>query len=164
MRPPDGDHTAALHRYRQRMRRPRAIYALTLITLAAALLAGVKLAYKRGEISHVTLRPVARAPAGVPLEPTLPVMSRRWHTADAAAIGTPVRGGTIVTYDAHTVRGRDLLTGVPTWSYTRTDRTVCTAIQVEQVTVAVYALGGDCDELTAECDHLTWPHFGRRSA
>lgn len=141
--------TAALHRYQRRMRRPRAISALTLITLAAVLLAGVKLAYDRGEISHATLRTVARAPAAVPLQPTAPSMTRRWRTADRPAVGTPVAGGTVVTYDAHTVRGRNLRTGAATWSYTRTDRTVCTAIQVAQVTIAVYALGGDCDELTA---------------
>lgn len=140
---------AALCRYRRRMRRPRAIYALTLVTVAAALLAGVKLAYDRGEISHATLHSVDRAPTDVPLQPTAPSLTRRWHTADAPAVGTPVAGGTVITYDAHTVRGRDLRTGAPTWSYTRTDRTVCTAIQVERVTIAVYALGGDCDELTA---------------
>ena len=49
------------------MRRPRAIYALTLVTVAAALLAGVKLAYDRGEISHATLHSVDRAPTDVPL-------------------------------------------------------------------------------------------------
>jgi len=47
------------------------------------------------------------------------------------------------------VRGRDVRTGAQTWYYTRTDRTVCTAMQVSGVTVAVYRLHGNCDEITA---------------
>ena len=42
----------------------------------------------------------------------------------------------------------DARTGKQTWSYYRSDRTVCTAAQIGGVAVAVYRLAGNCDELT----------------
>jgi hypothetical protein len=83
------------------------------------------------------------------VQPPAPKQTRSWSTTDATAIGTPYYGGTVITYDEHTVRGRNARTGAQTWSYTRTDRTVCTAMQDGGQTVAVYELHGNCDELTA---------------
>jgi outer membrane protein assembly factor BamB len=76
-------------------------------------------------------------------------LTQAWTSTDATAIGSPLVEGTVVTYDAHTMRGRDALTGEQTWSYTRTDRTMCTAIQSQSVAIAVFKLHGNCDELTA---------------
>ena len=140
---------AALARHAQRMRPLRVAYVAVLTVATVVTVALVAFAYQRGEISHVTLRTV---PAGLPslgLQTPATTLSRAWTSTDTTAIGTPYYQGTVVTHDQHTVRGRDARTGRPTWSYTRTDRSVCTAIQDDAVTIAVYRLGGNCDELTA---------------
>ena len=140
---------AALERYRARLRRERIRYTavVALVVVVASVIATV--VWLSGEISHTTLRTVSKAPADVALAPASSTQQRLWSTTDHAATGAPYSGGTVVTFDAHTVRGRDGRTGAQTWSYTRTDRTVCTAMQVSGVTVAVYRLNGNCDELTA---------------
>jgi hypothetical protein len=140
---------AALRRYGTRMRRARIVYFAISAVLVAAVAAGVAIAWESGEISHVTDHSV---PSGLP---TLPLaapsgqLQTAWRTTDRPAMGDPQWHGTVVTYGAHTVRGRNARTGSPTWSYTRTDRTVCTAMQVNGVTVAVYDDDGNCDEVTA---------------
>jgi hypothetical protein len=140
---------AAIARHKQRMRPLRGIYAAVLAVLAVAVVVIVVIAYTNGEISHVTLKTVATGPSKVTLQSPSSSLTQKWTSTDRTAIGTPYNNGTVVTYDTHTVRGRNALTGKPTWSYTRTDRAVCTAIQDQGVTVAVYALHGNCDELTA---------------
>jgi outer membrane protein assembly factor BamB len=149
---PDGVNArsdAALASHAQRMRRLRRMYAAALAVLTAAAIAIFVVEYTRGEISHTSLHPVASPPPSVALKPPSGQLTKAWSSADVTAIGTPYYNGTVVTHDAHTVRGRDALTGQETWSYTRTDRTVCAAIQNDGVTIAVYRLDGNCDELTA---------------
>ena len=143
------DGRAALERYRRRMRPWRIGYAAGIAAVVVALVVVVVVAWNHGEISHVTLKTVPSAPASVALRPPSTAQQLAWRSADTTAIGTPYWQGTIVTHDVHTVRGRDARTGAQTWSYTRTDRTVCTAIQDGGVTVAVYRLHGNCDQLTA---------------
>jgi hypothetical protein len=140
---------AALARYAQRMRPQRLIYAIVLTVAAVIVATIVVIAYNRGEISHVTLRTVQTAPAKVALQAASQPLTHAWTSSDTTAIGTPFDGGTVITHNRHTVRGRDARTGRQTWSYTRTDRDVCTAIQTQGVTVAVYKLHGNCDEITA---------------
>jgi hypothetical protein len=136
--------------YTRRLRPWRIGYAIAVTAVVVVALVIVKIAYDHGEISHVHLHTVANPPPSIANSPTPAAsLTKAWSSTDATAIGTPLVDGTVVTYDAHTVRGRNALTGAPTWSYTRTDRTVCTAIQTESVTIAVYKLHGDCDELTA---------------
>jgi hypothetical protein len=72
-----------------------------------------------------------------------------WRSADHTATGIPYSGGSVVTYDEHAVHGRDGSTGAITWSYSRSDRTVCSVVQVGGVSVALYRLHGDCTEVTA---------------
>lgn len=144
----DADADAALHRYTRRMRPWRVTYAVGLLVAAIVLLVIVKIAYSVGEISHATLHRAGQAPPSIAVQSPSPTLTSAWHTTDHAAIGTPSYGGTVITYDAHSVRGRDARTGSITWSYTRTDRTVCTAIQTAGVTIAVFELHGNCDELT----------------
>lgn len=140
----------AIAAYTRRMRPLRIGYAMAIAVAVLIALVVVKIAYDRGEISHVQLHTVAAAPPSITNSPVPAAQPAKvWSSRDATAIGTPVDGGTVVTHDAHTVRGRNALTGAQTWSYTRTDRIVCTAIQTESVTIAVYRLHGDCDELTA---------------
>jgi hypothetical protein len=140
---------AALERYAVRLRRERIRYAavIAVVVVIASVIATV--VWLSGEISHTTLHTVAKAPADITLAPAAPTQQKAWSSTDQAAAGTPYAGGSVVTFDAHTVRGRNGITGAQTWSYTRTDRTVCTAMQVSGVTVAVYKLNGNCDELTA---------------
>lgn len=148
--PVDRVSQAALRSYSRRMRPLRISYAAAITVIVVVALAIVKIAYDHGEISHVHLQTIKSPPPSISNAPTpSPTLSQAWTSSDATAIGAPLVGGTVVTHDAHTVRGRDALTGKQTWSYTRTDRTVCTAIESQSVAIAVYKLHGNCDELTA---------------
>jgi outer membrane protein assembly factor BamB len=147
--PPVDPSQAALDRYRARLRPWRLGYAavITVAVVVAAVI--VRVAYTHGEISHVTLHTVAHAPPTVALQAAAATQTQAWSSTDATAINDPIWNGTIVTFDQHTVRGRNAATGTPTWSYTRSDRTVCTAMQTDGVTIAVFRLAGNCDEVTA---------------
>src|SRR4051812_37766165 len=112
---------AALVAHGRRVRRARAIYAAVVGTVVAAVLVGVVVAWNRGEISHATLHTVAAPPASIPLAQPGSELKAAWHTGDQLAIGTAQYGGTVVTWSAHAVGGRDARTGERTWSYTRTD-------------------------------------------
>ena len=153
---PGGSHAArrstqqqALDTYNARIRRSRIVYAAALTVIVVAALVIVKVAYARGEISHVTLHTIANPPPSVVLQTPGPSVQPLWKTTDRSALGQPFWGGTVVTVDAHTVRGRNADTGNVTWSYTRTDRPLCDAVQDYGTTIAFYALHGDCDEVTA---------------
>ncbi len=134
--------------HRRRLRPWRIAYGVAILIVIVCSVVAVAIAYDHGEISHVTLR-TAIAPRPIALQPTSPSPQPAWSSSDHPASGRPLWGGTVVSYDEHTVRGRDALTGDPTWAYTRTDRTVCGAVQDQGVTVAVFRLGDRCDELTA---------------
>ena len=138
----------ALERYAVRLRRERLWYAAAIAVLVVAASVVTAVVWLSGEISHTTLHTVAKAPPDVPTGTFSATQHKVWSSTDTAAAGTPNSGGTVVTFDTHTVRGRDALTGAQTWYYKRTDRTVCTAMQVGGVTVAVYRLNGNCDEIT----------------
>jgi hypothetical protein len=136
-------------RYRARMRRARLIYLAALAVVLVLVGAGVAVAWTNGEIGNVTLHTVRSAPAALQMTVPSKPLQVAWRTSDRAAIGNPQWHGTVVTYSTQTVRGRDARTGRQTWSYTRTDRSVCTAMQTAGTTIAVYAEHGNCDELTA---------------
>lgn len=140
---------AALARYAATMRRSRLGYALAVVAVVAVVAAWVGVAWSRGEITHVRVHTVASAPASVAVQSPAASVQPVWHTSDRTAIGTPYWGGTVVTYTSDSVRGRDARTGAVTWSYTRTDRQVCQAIQDQGVTVTIFADKGNCDEVTA---------------
>jgi len=111
--------------------------------------------WSRGEAAHASLHTFAPPPR--PLGVSTPSETQRevWRTSDHLALGTPHFSGTIITYSEHTVGGRNARTGAQTWSYTRTDRTVCTTAQMTDTasargyTVAVYEHKGNCDQLSA---------------
>lgn len=136
-------------RYRMRMRRARLVYLAVLSVIVVVIGVGVAVAWTTGEIGHVALRTVRSSPAALQMATPSKPQQVAWRTTNRAAIGNPQWRGTVVTYSSHTVRGRDARTGKQTWSYTRTDRSVCTAMQTAGTTVAVYAENGNCDELTA---------------
>jgi hypothetical protein len=139
----------ALTEYRARMRRWRIGYGALLAVLVIVAGVIVKIAYAHGEISHAKLSTAPSAAPSVPLTAPDASPTQAWASDDHTAIGTPYWRGTVITYATHAVVGRDALTGKVRWSYTRTDRTTCTAAQLGGVTIAVFRLNGNCDELTA---------------
>jgi hypothetical protein len=155
---PQSRSDAALARYRRSVRRGRAIYYLILSVVVAALVAGVAVAWSRGEAAHESLHTHSPAPPSIAIGSPSADLHVAWRTSDRVALGNPQWGGTVITYSAHTVGGRDGHTGKRTWSYTRSDRTICTAAQLGGTTIAVYANKGNCDEADA-FDSAT----GRRS-
>ncbi|MBN9618132.1 MAG: PQQ-binding-like beta-propeller repeat protein, partial [Actinobacteria bacterium] len=92
----------------------------------------------------------APAPApSVGLQTPSASLQSAWTTGERAALGTPFRDGTVVTFSTHSVHGRNARTGATTWSYTRTNRTLCQVIQDQGFTVAMFELNGNCDQVTA---------------
>lgn len=140
---------AALARYRARNRRSRLVYFGVVGAIVAALIAVAAVAWSRGEAAHASLHTITAAPSPLAIQSPAPQPQPVWRTGARTAIGVPQWGGTVITFSRHTVGGRDARTGRPTWAYTRTDRNVCTAAQAGGTTIAVYALGGNCDELSA---------------
>lgn len=140
---------AVLGRYRSSMRRQRTVYYAILAVLVTAIGVAVAVAWSHGEVSHASLHTVRPAPRNLRVANPSDTVQQAWRSANHAAIGIPQWGGTIVTFSKHTVSGRDARSGKRTWYYTRTDRVVCTAAQLNGVTVAIYQLHGNCDELSA---------------
>ncbi len=139
----------ALTRYRASMRRARIRYFAIVGVILVALGVFVAVMWSRGEAAHSFLHTVSDPPAALPLETPSTTQTLAWRTSDRLAIGTMPAGGTVITYDKRTVRGRDARTGAPTWTYTRTNRAVCTAAQLGGTTIAVYELNGNCDQVSA---------------
>jgi PQQ-like domain len=143
------DTQVALERYGRRMRRSRAIYFAVIAVVVLALGITVGIAWSHGEAAHTSLHSAPSPAPSVALRVPSPTLRQLWRNGERTAIGTPYWGGTVVSSTADSVRGRDAATGRLTWSYTRTDRTVCQAIQVLGVTLAVFELHGNCDQVTA---------------
>ncbi len=60
----------------------------------------------------------------------------------------PFDTGTVITYNTHTVTGRNYATGDAVWTYTRTDASICTVFQQTGITVAIFTdPDGFCDEI-----------------
>lgn len=138
-----------LARYTARMRRARRRYAVLLAVVAVVVATVVALIWSRGEITHTSLHTAAHPAPAIPLRAPAASVHPAWRTDDHTASGIPYSGGTVVTYDEHTVHGRNGGSGAITWSYSRSDRTVCSVAQVGGVSVALYRLHGDCTEVTA---------------
>jgi outer membrane protein assembly factor BamB len=54
----------------------------------------------------------------------------------------------VVTYDSHGVHGLDARTGKLRWHYTRSDQTICSVLQQDASTIAIYNRHGNCDQVT----------------
>ena len=139
----------ALERYRRRMRRGRTIYVAVIAVVVLAVGGAAWVVWLSGEAAHTHLTTAASAPPSVALQSSSAAPQRVWQDPDRTATGTPYWGGTVITYSTDSVRGRNAKTGAITWSYTRTDRTVCDAIQDQGVTVAIFEHNGNCDQVTA---------------
>ena len=143
------DSSTPLDRYVRSMRRSRTVYYAVLGVILAALIVIAALVWTNGEAAHATLHTVDQQPAALTVTTPTATQAQAWRTADRTAAGTPVWRGTVITYSTHTVSGRDARTGARTWSYDRSDRTVCTAAQIAGVTVAIYQRDRSCDEVSA---------------
>jgi len=145
---PETPELTPVQQYLGSIHRTRRVYAISIAVGALVLIVGSIVFLQRGEGAHVTLHTVPDPPAAVDVLTPATSVAQAWTSSDRSAIGQPYWGGTVVTFDDHTVRGRDGQSGAETWSYTRTDRSVCTATQQRGITVAVYRNKGNCDELT----------------
>lgn len=135
--------------YVARMRRQRRWYLGVVAALVAGVVVLVSVVMSTSEIAHAHLHTTAAPPSAVPPSAPSAVQTVAWTTPDTPALGQPVWSGTVVTYSAHTVTGRDGRTGATSWTYTRTDATVCQVAQIQGKTMAFYDRDGDCDELDA---------------
>ncbi|MFL6162769.1 MAG: hypothetical protein ACJ74U_11140 [Jatrophihabitantaceae bacterium] len=137
----------ALAGYRRRTARANRIYAGVLAVLVLVTFLAIKLAYAHGELTKVSFR---TAPAPRPVAGDLPSAALRvaWRTADTAAGGSPYDNGVVISYAGHTVNGRDAVTGAVRWHYTRGDQTLCSVLQQDGTTIAIYRRKGNCDEVT----------------
>ncbi len=138
---------AALLAYQARTARATRIYAAVLVLIALAVALAVRTAYARGELTHVSSRS-APAPAPIPTGATAGALALTWRSGDRPAAGTPVQDGVVVSYDSHSVRGLDARTGELRWHYTRSDQTICSVLQQDASTIAIYNRHGNCDQVT----------------
>jgi hypothetical protein len=136
----------ALQVYRIRNRRAMRVYAAAIALVVLLTFAAVRLAYARGEINKVDK---ASGPAATPLPIALPAskLSLKWHSDDHPAGGNPYSDGVVVTFDQHSVNGRDALTGAVRWHYRRSDETLCSVVQQDSSTIVIYNRRGNCDEV-----------------
>jgi PQQ-like domain len=147
---PDVERSAAaISRHATRMRQQRRRYLAVLGTVVLALGGWVAIVWSHSEVVHATLHSATLVPRDVPGGQLSATPQPAWRSDEATATGAPFQGGTVITYSAHTVHGRDARTGVITWSYTRTDRTICDVVQAQNRTVAFFRRNGNCDEVDA---------------
>ncbi len=137
----------ALVAFQHRTRRSTRIYAAVLAGLVVLAFVAVKLAYSHGELNKVSAG-VGTAPASIPTRATGSALTLAWHSDDRPAGGNPFSDGIVVGYSGHTVEGLDALTGTVRWHYARSDETVCSVLQQDSSTIAIYRRKGNCDEVT----------------
>ena len=137
----------ALLAYQARNARAMRSYAAVLAVLLLAVVVAVRVAYARGELTHVSGH-TAAPPAPLPAGSTADALALAWRTEDRPAGGTPVQDGIVVTHDSHGVHGLDARTGKLRWHYTRSDQTICSVLQQDASTIAIYNRHGNCDQVT----------------
>ncbi|HEX8094323.1 MAG TPA: PQQ-binding-like beta-propeller repeat protein [Jatrophihabitans sp.] len=137
----------ALLDYQARNTRAMRRYAAVLAVLVLVTVLAVRAAYSHGELVHVTGH-TAAPPAPIPTGSTADALATTWRTDDRPAAGTPVQDGVVVTHDSHSVHGLDARTGKLRWHYTRSDQTICSVLQQDASTIAIYNRHGNCDEVT----------------
>ena len=137
----------ALASYQARTARSMRVYVAVLAVLVMATVLAVRAAYSHGELAQVSSH-TAPAPAPVPSGSTADSLALAWRSSDRPAAGTPVQDGVVVSYDSHSVHGLDARTGKLRWYYTRSDQTLCSVLQQDASTIAIYQRHGNCDEVT----------------
>ncbi|MHA3705211.1 hypothetical protein ACXR2U_23815 [Jatrophihabitans sp. YIM 134969] len=130
-----------------RLRRARIRYAAVVVVALAAIGLTMGLVIGTGESAHATLVTGTAAPA-VPGGTVRPAPTTVWDTDDRAASTDPLWVGTVVTWSEHTLSGRDAASGAVRWSYSRTDLSICDAVQQSGRAFVLFGRDGDCDELS----------------
>jgi PQQ-like domain len=149
---PDTERPASrqvLDDYVARMRHLRRWYFAAVVALVVVAVVVAEVVLGHGEIARAHLHSAKSAAAAPPTGGPSATVSPAWESSDASALGQPGWAGTVVTYSAHTVTGRNYRTGAGVWSYTRTDFTICAVIQEQGQTVAFFDHSGNCDEVSA---------------
>jgi hypothetical protein len=139
----------ALAGYTKRMRRLTLIYAAAVAVIVIIVVAWVAVVMAHSEIAHATLHSAKTAAPDIGEQAPSANPRLAWTNSDRLAIGSPLFEGTVITYSGHTVTGRNARTGVATWSYTRTDLSICEVVQEQGYTVAFFNREGNCDEVNA---------------
>jgi hypothetical protein len=139
----------ALRRFAARRGRLMGWYLAAVATVVVLITVAVMLIWTTGEAANAHLNVAAKAATILPRSASSSTLSTAWISSDTTAIGQPFIGGTVITYSKHTVTGRDARTGGTVWSYTRTNATVCQVAQQQGKAMALYSVGGNCDELSA---------------
>jgi len=137
----------ALVAYQARNSRAMRRYAAILAVLLVIAVLAVRAAYSRGELTHVSGR-TAAPPPPIPAGSTADALALTWRSTDRPAGGTPVQDGVVVSYDSHGVHGLDARTGKLRWHYTRSDQTICSVLQQDASTIAIFNRHGNCDQVT----------------
>jgi hypothetical protein len=135
--------------YTKRMHRLGFWYAGALALVVVAVLIWVTVVMAHSEIAHAKLRPASAPAPSIPAGSPSSIQQLAWSSGDQLAIGDPFWVGTIVTFSAHTLSGRNASTGAVTWTYTRSDMTICEAVQEQGQAIAVFNREGNCDEIDA---------------
>src|SRR5438046_2329208 len=115
---PPAAESEALRAYNARMSRLRVRYGAAIAVVVVLALVGGWLRWRTGEAHDATLRTATSPEPAVADEPLATTLDVAWTSANATATGSYVSRGTVVTYSAHSVRGRDALTGDVRWSCT----------------------------------------------
>lgn len=123
-------------------------YSIGLAVVLLVVAGSVAWLWTRGEYRHTHDHPATVAAKELPHTALAARLSEAWHSSDRAVLGNAVAEDVAVTYGGHTVTGRDARTGAERWTYTRTDRQLCSAVTQESVVMAIYAHDGICDEAT----------------
>lgn len=125
----------------------RDLVAAASIVVVAAVLVG--LVWSRSDARATTsIQASTPLPSVVPAT-ALPTTLRQVWTAPSGATRAPVVvGGAVVTGDGHGVQGRDPVTGVVRWSYTR-DLSLCGVAGQWSLAVSVFDDGEGCSQVTA---------------
>lgn len=138
-----------LSAFAARRRRWWTWYGAVLAVAAVIVATVVTVAWTTGEAHNAHLSVAKHAPARVPFTAISNPLRVAWHNGDATAIGEPLHNGTVITYSTHTVSARNALTGAVTWSYTRTNSTICQVAQEQGKTLAMFTRDGNCNEIDA---------------
>ncbi len=138
-----------LSAFAARRRRWWAWYSSALAVAAVVVAAAVTIAWSTGEANNAHLSVARQVPPAVDTAPISSPLQLAWRTGDATAIGEPFHDGTVITYSTHTVSGRNALTGAVTWSYTRTNSSICQVAQEQGKTLAMFERDGNCNEIDA---------------
>ncbi|MCW2529442.1 MAG: hypothetical protein JWM76_4302 [Pseudonocardiales bacterium] len=145
---PDTRARSAITRARGRSRRAWRNQLIVLAVLVLLLGLGIWTVWRHSEIRAVHMNTTTRSPSPLPVGLPPATLAAAWQTTDRTAIGTPVQEDVVVTYGERTVNGRDAATGNVRWSYTRSDRLICSVVAQDSTVIAIYAHGGLCDEVT----------------